>query len=81
MLAQQCHSIIKLHLGQWGGVWPSTKKKKRMRGAIMPCLIFWLPFLSRKKVKTRTICQQAYLEILEAYSTKNNSRSKSNLFM
>src|SRR5689334_13580512 len=52
-----------------GRRWPA-----RMRGAIMPCLIFWLPFLSRKKVKTITHCQQAHLSLLS--STQHSKQLK-----
>jgi hypothetical protein len=44
-------------------------------------LDFFVSFFIKKKRKTTTCCQQAHLDILEAYSTKNNIRSKSNLFM
>jgi hypothetical protein len=53
----------------------------RMRGAIMPCLNFFVSFFFQEKKERQPLAVSKHTcNTLEAYSTKNNIRSKSNLF-
>src|SRR4051794_6039971 len=58
-----------------GRRWPA-----RMRGAIMPCLIFWFLFASRQKERQQLSVRDHIFHIVKLYSTTKRALLKSGLF-